>query len=112
MTELNLSVYENCLDWAEDYYSRILSKQPRLGYAYQGTARMRTALMVNMTRLLLITLARSNSCPGNRVYISDAADHANLSNETEKAKLDFQAAVTFADKLHLKRQVEELLKSI
>jgi len=36
MTELNLSVYEGYLDWAQDYYSWVLKKYPRQWLAYQG----------------------------------------------------------------------------
>ena len=111
MTELNLSVYENCLDWAEDYYSRILSKQPRLGYAYQGRADAYRVNGQHDKALADYACAIELMPRESRLYIGRGRSFQSL-NETEKAKLDFQAAVTFADKLHLKRQAEELLKSI
>ncbi len=111
MTELNLSVYENYLDWAEDYYSRVLSKQPRLGFAYQGRA---DAYRVNGRHdnaikdyVRAIELMPKES----RLYIARGKSYQAL-NELEKAKSDFEIAITLADKLHIKRQAESLRRDI
>ncbi len=111
MTDLNLSVYEDALDWAENYYARILTKKPRLGYAYQGRA---DAYRVNAQHELAITdytRAIEFMPKEPRLHIGRGKSSQAL-NQIEKAKIDFQSAITLTDKLHLKRQAEELLKTL
>jgi tetratricopeptide (TPR) repeat protein len=111
MTDLNLVVYEDCLDWAEDYYARVLSKQPQSGYAYQGRAdayRTNTEhekAIVDYTRAIELMPKESSLCLGRgRSYLA--------LHETEKAIADFRQAAALADKLHLKHQAEELLSKV
>ncbi|MDD2923086.1 MAG: M50 family metallopeptidase [Anaerolineales bacterium] len=111
MTDLNMIVYEDCLDWAEDYYARVLSSQPRLGFAYQGRA---DAYRVNGKHDQAIEdYARAiNLAPKeSRLYIGRGKSYRAL-NEIEKAKSDFQKAIALADKSHLKRQAENLYHDI
>jgi tetratricopeptide (TPR) repeat protein len=111
MTELNTIIYEDCLDWTEDYYARILLQQPLSGYAYQGRA---DAYRVNNQPQKAIadyTRAIKLMPKEPRLYLGRGKSYAEL-NEIEKAREDFQKALTVADKLHLKRQAEELLKTM
>jgi len=110
MTELNMIIYEDCLDWAEDYYARVLSKQPHSGYAYQGRA---DAYRVNGQHEKAIadySHAIELMPKESLLYLGRGKSYSAF-NETEKAIADFQKAVIMADKLHLKHQAEELLKN-
>jgi tetratricopeptide (TPR) repeat protein len=111
MTELNKVIYEDCRDWAEDYYARVLVKQPRSGYAYQGRA---DAYRMNNDHEKAIAdyIRAIESMPKEpRLYFGRGKSYLAI-NETEKAIADFQKVVSMADKLHLKHQAEELLKNI
>lgn len=111
MTDLNLVVYENCLDWAEDYYERVLTKHPRSGYAYQGRA---DAYRVNNQHEKAIAdyvLAIQLMPKEPRLYLGRGKSYLAIF-ENEKAISDFQLALSMTDKLHLKKQAEELLKNI
>lgn len=109
MAELNTIIYEDCLDWAEDYYARVLLKQPRSGYAYQGRAdacrvnNKHEKAIVDYTRA--IELMPKELC----LYLGRGKSYSAI-NETEKAIADFRQVAALADKLHLKHQAEELLK--
>jgi tetratricopeptide (TPR) repeat protein len=103
--------YEGYLDWAEDYYGRVLRKQPRSWYAFQG---------------------RGDACRANRAYEQAIADYtkaieinprepllylargrAYLSNgDTECARADFHQVLAVTDKAYLRRQAEGLLESL
>jgi tetratricopeptide (TPR) repeat protein len=108
MTELNTAIYENCLDWAEDYYSRVLLKQPNSGYAYQGRADAcrvndeHEKAIVDYTRAIM-SLPKESS-----LYLGRGISWLAI-NETEKGIADLRQAAANTDKLHLKRQAEELL---
>ena len=111
MVELNTIIYEDCLDWAEDYYARILLKQPRSGYAYQGRA---DAYRVNNEYEKAIadySRAIEFMPKESRLYLGRGKSYVAL-NQSEKAIPDFRQAAAVADKLHLKRQSEELLNKV
>jgi tetratricopeptide (TPR) repeat protein len=111
MTELNTIIYEDCLDWAEDYYARVLLKQPRSGYAYHGRA---DAYRVNNEHEKAIadyTRAIESMPKESSLYLARGKSYTAL-NATEKAIADFQIVVSMADKLHLKHQAEELLNKL
>jgi tetratricopeptide (TPR) repeat protein len=111
MTELNTVIYEDCLDWAEDYYARALSKQPYSGYAYQGRA---DAYRVNNQHEKAIAdYSRAiDLIPKEPLLYLRRGKSYSAFNEREKAIADFQKAITMADKLHLKHQAEELLNKL
>jgi tetratricopeptide (TPR) repeat protein len=111
MTELNMVIYEDCLDWAEDYYARVLSKQPRSGYAYQGRADAYRVNNEHEKAIANYTCAIELLRKEPRLYLGRGKSYLAL-NETEKAIADFQKVVTMVDKLHLKYQAEELLKTV
>ncbi len=109
MADLNLIIYEDRLDWAEDYYARVLSKQPRLGYAYQGRA---DAYRVNHEHVKAIAdYTRAIELMPNevRLYLGRGKSYFAL-NDSEKGTADFLKVVSMTDKLHLKHQAEEMLK--
>jgi len=111
MTELNLVVYEDCLDWAEDYYARILLKQPHSWFSYQGRA---DAYRVNNQHEKAIAdYSRAIELIPKEpfLYLGRGKSYSAI-NDTKKAVADFQKAVTMADKLHLKHQAEELLNKL
>jgi tetratricopeptide (TPR) repeat protein len=110
MSDLNMDVYDSYLDWAEDYYARALMKQPRSWYAYQGRA---DAYRINNEHAKAVadyTRAIEINPREARLYLARGKSHSAL-NEIEKAIADFHQVVGMADKLHVKRQAEELLKT-
>jgi tetratricopeptide (TPR) repeat protein len=110
MAEFNLILYEGFLDWAEDYYARVIAKKPRLGYAYQGRADAYRVNGLHAQSVEDYDHAIQLMPKEARLYIGRGKSYQAL-NETEKAKADFQIAAALADKSHLKRQAEELLRS-
>ncbi|MBI5824861.1 MAG: tetratricopeptide repeat protein [Chloroflexi bacterium] len=111
MADINLMLYENNLDWAEDFYTRILSKNPRDVLALHGRA---DACRMNNEHLPAIdsyTRAIEIDPREVRLYLGRGKSYLAL-NESEKAKTDFEKAKSLTDKLHQKRQAEELIKTL
>jgi tetratricopeptide (TPR) repeat protein len=111
MADINLMLYEGNLDWTEDFYSRVLAKNPRDALALQGRA---DACRMNNEHELAIgyyTRAIELNPREARLYMGRGKSYL-ANNEFEKAVADFQKAPTMTDKLHLKRHAEELLKNI
>ncbi len=111
ISALNLTLYEGYLDWAEDYYGRAIAKLPRSFYARQGRAdsyRMNNEhekAIADYTRGIEINPREA------LLYLGRGKSHQAL-NRVEQAAADFRQAAMTTDKLHLKRQAEELLKNI
>jgi tetratricopeptide (TPR) repeat protein len=111
MTDLNMTIYEGYLDWAEDFYARILIKQPRSWAAYQGRADayrindQHDKAVANYTRALEINPREP------RLYLGRGKSYQTM-NQPDRAAADFHQALSLTDKLHLKHQAEELLKNI
>ncbi len=111
MSDLNMQIYEHYLDWAEDYYARVLSNQSNSSYAYHGRA---DAYRINNKHEKAVadyTHAIAIDPQEARLYLGRGRSYSAL-NEIEKAEKDFQTVSTVTDKLHLKRQAEELSKNI
>lgn len=111
MADINLILYEDNLDWAQDFYSRVLAKNPRDGLALHGRA---DACRMNDEHELAVgyyTRAIDINPREPRLYLGRGKSYLKL-NEVEKAKADFEKAPTVTDKLHLKRQADELLKTL
>ncbi len=111
MAEVNTMVYEGELDWARDYYGRVLQKSPRSALALQGLGE---ACLVNQTfdeAAALFTRALAINPKEARTLIGRGRAHLAL-NEHQKARSDFEKAISLADKLHLRRQAETLLRSV
>jgi tetratricopeptide (TPR) repeat protein len=111
MTELNLQIYEGYLNWAEDYYGRILTSDPRHAQALQGYADACRANLEHVRALELYTRAIAVNPREASLHLGRAKSHLAL-NDPEKAKADFQQVVVITDKLHLKRQAEVSLAKI
>jgi tetratricopeptide (TPR) repeat protein len=111
MADVNLPVYEGYLDWAEDYYGRVISGNTNLSLAYQGRA---DAFRVNGKYEQAIsdyTHAIELSPREARLYIGRGkANQAR--GELTRAGEDFRKAKEVTDKSHQKRQAEECLKEL
>jgi len=110
MTELNLQIYDGYLNWADDYYGRILTRDPRHALALQGYADACRANLEFSRAVELYTRAIAVNPREARLYFGRGKSHLAL-NDSQKAQTDFQQTVMLTDKLHLKHQSEELLKT-
>jgi tetratricopeptide (TPR) repeat protein len=111
MFDINLTLYEDNLDWAKDFYERILARIPRNALALQGYA---DACRVNREfsqAEALYTRALAINPKEPRLYLGRGKTYLEL-NEVEKAKMDFEKVLSISDKQHLKRQTETLLKTL
>lgn len=111
MADINLMLYEGHLDWAEDFYNRVLTKNPRDALALQGRA---DACRMNNEHELAVgyyTRAIEINPREAKLYLGRGKSYLKLS-EVEKATADFQRVPSTTDKLHLKRQAEELLNKV
>lgn len=109
MADINLMLYEDNLDWTQDLYARILSKNPRDVFALHGHA---DACRMNNEHELAIgnyTRALEINPSEPRLYLGRGKSYLKI-NEIEKAQTDFRTVSAVTDKLHLKRQAEDLLK--
>jgi tetratricopeptide (TPR) repeat protein len=111
MSELNLQVYEGYLNWADDYYGRILTRNPRHALALQGYADACRANLEHLRAVELYTRAIDINPREARLHFGRGKSHFAL-NDSEKAKADFQQVIALTDKPHLKRQAEELLNKV
>ncbi|GAB4548061.1 MAG: hypothetical protein Fur002_24650 [Anaerolineales bacterium] len=109
MNEVNLAIYENALDWAEDYYAHIISRAPRSGFAYWGRADA-YAKHGQVERALADYARAIELLPkeaGARLRHGKALLAAN---RTEEAQQAFQAALSLAPYQHGQRQAREALE--
>jgi len=85
-------------------------KQPQSGYAYQGRAdayrvnNQYDKAIANYTRALELNPREP------RLYLGRGKCYQAINNP-DRAAADFRQSLTITDKLHLKRQAEELLKT-
>ncbi len=109
MSELNQTIYEGYLNWAEDYYARAISKYPRSSFAYHGRADAYRAnkeyekAIADYTRA--IELDPREPIP----YIGRGKCY-NALGQMDKARADLEKVRSVTDKLHLIRQADELLR--
>ena len=111
MVDVNLMVYEDNLEWAKDYYGRILDKNPRNALALQGLAE---ACLINRNfddAVSFFTRALEINSHEARLYLGRGKAYLELGKK-ENARLDFEKTLLVTDKQHLKRQAEDLLKSL
>jgi tetratricopeptide (TPR) repeat protein len=111
VSPINLTLYEGYLDWVEDYYARAIAKMPRSFLAYQGRADAYRANKEFEKAIADYTHAIQLAPREADLYLGRGKCYQALNNP-EKAAADFQSAFAKANKLHLKRQAEELLKNI
>jgi len=111
MVDVNLMVYEDKLDWAKDFYGRMLEKTPHNAFALQGIAE---ACLINRSfddAVSYFTRALELNPREARLYLGRGKVYFEL-NEIEKAKADFEKVPAVTDKLHLKRQADDLIRKI
>jgi len=111
MIDLNLPIYEGYLDWAEDYYARIMLKQRPSRFAYQGRADAYRVNNEHDKAIMDYTCAIDLMPKEPRLYLGRGKSYQAM-NQLEKAVADFRQVAAVTDKLHLKRQAEELLKTL
>ncbi len=111
MSDLNHKIYEGVLNWADDYYGRVLTRNPRCAPALHGYADACRANLEHSRALDLYTRAIAIQPREARLYFGRGKSHLAL-NAPEKAQADFQQAISLTEKHHLKRQSEELLKTL
>ena len=111
MVDVNQIIYEGHLDWAVDFYERILQRNPRNGLALQGYA---DACRVNREfprAVELYSRAMVVNPREMRLYLGRGRCYLEL-NDIEQAKADLEKVSASTDKLHLKKQSETLLKQV
>jgi len=109
MVDVNMIVYEDSLDWAKDYYERILEKNPRNALALQGLA---DACLVNQSldeAVIFYTRALEINPREARLYLGRGKAYLALKQQ-EKAKSDFERISVVTEKLHLKRQADDFIR--
>ncbi len=111
MADVNMQIYEGYLDWAEDYYARVLVKQPRSWLAYHGRA---DAYRINHEHKKAIadyTRAVEINSREPRLYLGRGKSSL-AGGDLIHAASDFRQVSAVTDKLHLRRQADELLKNM
>lgn len=111
MVDVNLMLYKEALEWAKDYYERILDKNPRHALALQGLA---DACLVNRDFGNAVTFyARALEVNPRepRLYLGRGKAYLEL-HELGKAQVDLEKVSTVTEKLHFRRQADERLKSL
>ena len=109
--EFNLQAYEGFLDWAEDYYARMLAKRPNSWRAYQGRADAYRAnhepekAIVDYTRGIEINSKEPS------LYLGRGKSYQAF-GELKCAAADFRQVLTVTGKAHLIRQATEHLKAL
>jgi tetratricopeptide (TPR) repeat protein len=111
MVDINLMLYENNLDWARDYYDRILAKNPRDVFALHGFADACRANRDFIHAVDLYTRALTVNSREPRLYLGRGKSYLEL-NEPEKAKADFEQIREVTEILHLRHQAEELINKL
>ncbi|MBK6791759.1 MAG: site-2 protease family protein [Anaerolineales bacterium] len=111
MVDVNLMIYEDNLHWAQDFYGRVLDKNPRNPLALQGLAE---ACLVNRefsSAATFFSRALDVNSREARLYLGRGKAYLGMS-EKENARTDLEKVQSSTDKLHLKRQAEDLLKTL
>jgi len=109
--EFNLQAYEGYLDWAEDYYARVLQKKPRSWYAYLGRGDAYRANHEHDKAISDYTHALEINPREPRVYLSRGKSYQAI-GDIYHAGEDFRQASTVTDKTHFRRRAKELLESL
>jgi len=109
--EFNLQAYEGYLDWAEDYYGRVLLRRPRSWYAYQGRGDAYRANNEYDKAITDYTKALDIHPREPRLYLGRGKSY-RAKGEIDCATADFRQILAVTHKVHLQRQAEELLASL
>ena len=111
VSEVNLEIYKDNLDWAQDYYGWVLEKYPRQWLAYQGRA---DAHLVNGEPASAIAdydLALELAPKEAALYLRRGIAYQKAGNVTQAAG-DFRSAQVLARKSHLRRRAGQLLEGV
>ena len=109
MTEVNQEVYDDYLDWAEDFYGRVLARRPRLAYAWQGRADAYLRNGDNLRAIADYTRAIELN-PREALTYLGRGKALQADGQTGAAISDFRRVPEVTEFLHLRRQAEERLK--
>lgn len=120
MVEVNQTLYEDNLDWAKDYYGRILERNPRHALALQGLAE---ACLTNrdfdsavsfFSRAIEVNPKEARLYLGRgRALLEKQETRPEQTEQSRRdAKRDFETVLKVTEKLHLRRQAEERLRSL
>jgi Zn-dependent proteases len=109
--EFNLQAYEGYLDWAEDYYGRVLLRRPGSWYAYQGRGDAYRANNEYDKAIADYTKALDIHPREPRLYFGRGKSY-RAKGEIDCATADFRQILAITHKVHLQRQAEELLASL
>jgi tetratricopeptide (TPR) repeat protein len=108
MSDVNLSLYEGYLDWAQDYYAWVLAKDPRQWLAYQGRA---DAYAVNdQPDPAIADYDRAlGLAPKEALLYLRRGLARQKAGHPEQAAEDFRQALALTRKSHLRRRAQQLL---
>lgn len=108
--EFNLQAYEGYLDWAEDYFARMLAKQPRSWRAWQGRADAYRANNEHKKAIADYTHAIEINPQEPLLYLGRGKSYRMI-EDVNCALADFRHVLSLTQKAHLRQQAEELLQS-
>jgi tetratricopeptide (TPR) repeat protein/Zn-dependent protease len=111
MADINMQVYENYLDWCEDYYARVLLKRPRSRYAFQGRADAYRMNGEHNKAITDYTRALELNPREPRLFLGRGKSYQAI-QDIGCAGVDFRQVLVVTDKIHLRRQAEDLLESL
>ena len=109
--EFSLVGYEGYLDWAEDYYARVIQTKPRSYYAYQGRADAHRANNEFEEAIADYTQAMKFNPNDPLLYLGRGKSYKAL-GFMEHAVADLHRMLKLTNKLHLKHHAGDLLRSI
>lgn len=105
--ELSLPMYEGYLDWAAEYYGRVLLRQPRSWYAYQGRADAYRANREYEKAISDYTKALELYPREPRLYLGRGKCYRSI-GEMDCALADFRTIPVLTANTYLRRQAKEL----
>jgi len=108
--DFNLQFEEGNLDWAEDYYARVLVQRPRSSYAYQGRGDVYYVNHEYDKAILDYSKALEINPREPRLYLGRGKCY-QAKGETDCAAADFRQVLKITKKAHLRRWAEERLGS-
>jgi len=108
MSEVNLTIYEGYLDWAEDYYNWVIEKHPRQWLAYQGRGDARQVNKQLIKAIADYDQALQLAPEVAILYLRRGIAYQDAGNISQ-AKDDFRSAQKFARLSHIRRRATQLL---
>ena|SRR5215216_2908950 len=109
--DFNLQFEQGYLDWAENYYARVLLKHPRSWYAYQGRADAYRANHEYEKAISDYTQALMMNTREPRLYLGRGICY-QAQGEIDCAIADYRYVSIITKKAHFQRQARGLLESL